>query len=73
MKNVFISKAQAIQLVGAEEVRRIVEQRDTSLLSPSGCKLSARKRGCVTRFMVGGYAHDGSDTNSVLAQLGLQA
>ena len=64
-----ITKEQAIKLVGVDEVERVVSQRDTSLLLPSGCKLFAKTRGCVTRFGIYGYAHDGKDVQQVLTQL----
>lgn len=65
----FISKAQAVKLAGADEVARIIAQNDTSLLMPSGAKLFTKKSGCVRRFGVYGYAHDGSDVAQALAQL----
>jgi hypothetical protein len=66
----FITKTQAVRLVGEDEVKRIVNDNDTSLLMPSGAKLFTAKKGCIRRFGVYGYAHDGSDVLQVMASLG---
>jgi hypothetical protein len=63
-----ITKAQAMKLVGRDEVARIVTQQDTSLLS-TGAKLFATTVGCRQRFAIGGYSCDGSDVHNVLAAI----
>lgn len=64
-----ISKQQAVKLVGEDEVERIVKDNDTSLLTPSGCKLFTCKVGCVRRFDIYGYSHDGSDVAHVMVMI----
>lgn len=46
----------------------IARGRGNTLLVAEGCKLSARKRGCVTTYCVWGYAHDGSDVERCVAR-----
>lgn len=35
-----------------------------------GCKVYARKRGCVTTYILSGYAADGSDVSAALQKIG---
>ncbi len=64
-----ITKAQAIALVGAAEVERCVQQRDTSLIRTTGAKLFVIRVGAVRRFGIYGYARNGRDLEDTLKLL----
>ena len=72
--SVFIRPIDAFALAHEMDPFMTVEQirahaDDGGLLLPHGCKLTRRQQGAVRRFVVSGYAHDGSDLRAAIRHL----
>lgn len=71
MKDVVISKKQAVHIAGSEEIlqRMRVSASNSGEISllHTGAKLAVYHVGAVLRYFICGYAADGSDVDDILA------
>jgi hypothetical protein len=70
-----ITKAEAVILVGTEEVARMEKmerefyQGSEALVLPEGCKVFPRRQGCVIHWFMKGYTPGDGDVKKALARI----